>query len=820
MLFKKKNSLTDKFHSHGVLEFSNKGYHVRKDGAISIVWKIDAGNSLRFTEEDFEHYTTHFSKIINLTRDYTQIEFLYDKYESNWNSHLKTDLETKRPEIAKLMEIRRRDIGVKPFYTLDVYMTVTFNHLIEYKPPFRLDFFQGNGNGVHQLAKEKFTNDIRLIEDTAQMIESELSCFRFKRLSGHEITDLLKCYYNLTHKPAETNIREEYFNSDLIYKNVDPKFSDLSVGLDHLLLASMIELPDKAVNPIEVDKRFLRSPLEYFLGLPFALRVAVRIEKLPQEKAWNYVNVNKMINKPRFNNVADKKMEELEGDLDSDFEGVAKLVEFEKDFLANISLTVMTWNPDKSILVERQERLISAFTRFYNSRGMIEYGQEALNVFLSCAPGNYPYRKTTIRGAHLGHFVNFSDHFKGMNSGVPLINTNDAPVYYDLFSTDNANYNMLIVGPSGKGKSFFCNSLIFNYIAQGTPVLVLDLSGSYKPIAEVLRADYIEIDRRRPNYLDPFYYFNPLEHEHDSPEYLETLTYLQSYINLMIREDDKSRNITKDKKAIIYDVIEKFLQSHRDKELNIHQFWDFVRTEGHRYFEQEVEFYKYFLNTLGYYLHKSALKAYFEPENQNRLKIDSNARLDLIVFDLKGIEKEIELMPLYANLLSMLVMNALHQDYEKFLFILDESWKALESSDIIYGLIRETGRTSRKHFGSVGALTQNIADLKHGDLGASVLTNSYSKFLLPHTGEDIEVAIKALDMTKAEQRAFRNLKEREVLLCREGEPILFRIPFSNHDYWIWTTRPDEVDKRNKQMRYEPTVISAISALAESTYQKD
>jgi hypothetical protein len=105
--------------------------------------------------------------------------------------------------------------------------------------------------------------------------------------------------------------------------------------------------------------------------------------------------------------------------------------------------------------------------------------------------------------------------------------------------------------------------------------------------------------------------------------------------------------------------------------------------------------------------------------------------------------------------------------------------------------------------------------LQKGDLAASILTNSYSKFLLRHTGEDVEAAIAALDMTVAEQRAFRNLREREILLCRAGEPILFRLPFSQSDYWLWTTRPDEVSVRNQSLSRQPTIVGALSELVDA-----
>ena len=80
-------------------------------------------------------------------------------------------------------------------------------------------------------------------------------------------------------------------------------------------------------------------------------------------------------------------------------------------------------------------------------------------------------------------------------------------------------------------------------------MIVLDLSGSYKPLAEVLRSDYVQIDRRRPNYLDPFFYFDPRRFPQNSTEYLETFGHLQSFINLMIKREGESAVIGKDKKA-------------------------------------------------------------------------------------------------------------------------------------------------------------------------------------------------------------------------------------------------------------------------------
>ena len=816
MRFKNKTSFADRLPHFGILEEDGRGYLIRKDGAISIVWRIEPGNFLRLTEADYEQATARVGKLLGVIPPHTQIEFLYDKYESTWRDALPQP-SVNKPGIVKLAEMRERALGTTPYFEVATYLVVTFNYLVEYRPPHRFEFFDRFVNqSPRQLAQARLAQDIRSIEQVAEQIQREFNTFTFERLNADEITKLLIRYYNLAGVGA-ADVRPEYFNGDLMSKGMEVSRGDFAVGLEHVAVASMIELPGKGTNPIEVDKRFLKSPLEALLSLPFPLRLVVKLEKLTKEEARRYVQVNRWVNQPRFNTIADAKIAELDGveaiEGGTGLPGISHLIELDQDSLVDLSVTVMTWDADRHALVPRQERILSSFASFAESKGMIEVGLEALNVFLAAAPGNYLYRRIKMRSEHAGHFVNFTGHYQGaVNSGVPFISTNGALVYHDLFSIDNLNYNALVIGPSGSGKSFYANCLITKYLEQGVPVVILDLSGSYKPLAEAFGADYVAIDPRQPNQLDPFRYFGPEDARVDSPAYLDAITCLQSFLLLMLKDEQVS--IGKGQKAVIYGALERFFQNAGNTQ-SIRAFESFLKNQGNAVFGQEENLRRQLLGALDYYLGKSAAKPYFAEGNTNLLEVSLHGASDMIVFDLKGIEQLTELMPLYANILSMLVMATMHRDYEKFLFIMDEAWKALDRSAQIYELVKETGRTARKHYGSIVAISQNIADLQKGDLAASILTNSYSKFLLRHTGEDVEAAIAALDMTVAEQRAFRNLREREILLCRAGEPILFRLPFSQSDYWLWTTRPDEVNLRNQTLSRQPTIVGALSELVKA-----
>ena len=50
----------------------------------------------------------------------------------------------------------------------------------------------------------------------------------------------------------------------------------------------------------------------------------------------------------------------------------------------------------------------------------------------------------------------------------------------DLFARGASNYNWYVAAPTGKGKSFFVNYLVYNYFAEGVKIRIIDIGGSYK----------------------------------------------------------------------------------------------------------------------------------------------------------------------------------------------------------------------------------------------------------------------------------------------------------------------------------------------------
>ena len=74
----------------------------------------------------------------------------------------------------------------------------------------------------------------------------------------------------------------------------------------------------------------------------------------------------------------------------------------------------------------------------------------------------------------------------------------------DFYDKGSNNYNIYCAATSGAGKSFLVNYIIFNYLATGAFIRVIDIGGSYKKIADMMGANYLDFQAGTTICLNPF----------------------------------------------------------------------------------------------------------------------------------------------------------------------------------------------------------------------------------------------------------------------------------------------------------------------------
>lgn len=93
----------------------------------------------------------------------------------------------------------------------------------------------------------------------------------------------------------------------------------------------------------------------------------------------------------------------------------------------------------------------------------------------------------------------------------------------DVFANPSGNYNGIVVGKSGSGKSNFLNELIQRTLATAGRAWVIDVGGSYENLAAVLGGQYIRFTSESGLSLNPFWMVN-LNDEAEREEDLEMVT--------------------------------------------------------------------------------------------------------------------------------------------------------------------------------------------------------------------------------------------------------------------------------------------------------
>ena len=96
-----------------------------------------------------------------------------------------------------------------------------------------------------------------------------------------------------------------------------------------------------------------------------------------------------------------------------------------------------------------------------------------------------------------------------MDEGISLVANTGKKVKFNLFDSKSPNFNVLISGESGSGKSMFTQKLLKEMIDSGASALVIDLERSFKKLADYYVAktfskSFNPMAFRCPHYLKEF----------------------------------------------------------------------------------------------------------------------------------------------------------------------------------------------------------------------------------------------------------------------------------------------------------------------------
>lgn len=388
-------------------------------------------------------------------------------------------------------------------------------------------------------------------------------------------------------------------------------------------------------------------------------------------------------------------------------------------------------------------------------------------------------------------------------SGKPIhVDISDLPMKKGI----TTNRNKFILGPSGSGKSFFCNHMVRQYYEQGTHILLIDTGNSYEGLCQFIHAKtkgedgiYYTYTEETPIAFNPFY-TDDYVFDIEKKESLATLI-----LTLWKSGDEK---VTKTEVSELFASIGAYINKiTEDRSIvpSFNTYYEFMLDEYRQdLLSREIKVTREDFNIDNLL---TTLKHYYRGGEYDYL-LNSTDNIDLlskrfVVFEIDAIKDNKILFPVVTIIIMESFINKMRRlKDERKMIVIEEAWKAISSANMAE-FIKYLYKTVRKHFGEAVVVTQDPDDiLRSPVVRESIINNSDCKILLDQRKymNKFDAIQEALGLTNKEKEQILSINQnndpnrlyKEVWFGLGGMvSAVYATEVSLEEYYAYTTEATE-----------------------------
>lgn len=388
-------------------------------------------------------------------------------------------------------------------------------------------------------------------------------------------------------------------------------------------------------------------------------------------------------------------------------------------------------------------------------------------------------------------------------SGKPIhVDISDLPMKKGI----TTNRNKFILGPSGSGKSFFCNHMVRQYYEQGTHILLIDTGNSYEGLCQFIHTKtkgedgiYYTYTEETPIAFNPFY-TDDYVYDIEKKESLATLI-----LTLWKSGDEK---VTKTEVSELFASIGAYINKiTEDRSIvpSFNTYYEFMLDEYRQdLLSREIKVTREDFNIDNLL---TTLKHYYRGGEYDYL-LNSTDNIDLlskrfVVFEIDAIKDNKILFPVVTIIIMESFINKMRRlKDERKMIVIEEAWKAISSANMAE-FIKYLYKTVRKHFGEAVVVTQDPDDILRSPIvRESIINNSDCKILLDQRKymNKFDAIQDALGLTNKEKEQILSINQnndpnrlyKEVWFGLGGMvSAVYATEVSLEEYYAYTTEATE-----------------------------
>lgn len=407
--------------------------------------------------------------------------------------------------------------------------------------------------------------------------------------------------------------------------------------------------------------------------------------------------------------------------------------------------------------------------------------------YLECIPSfrGKNIKSHTVLGSNAIHFLPVFRPSPGDQRPIASFQTTSGGLYgIDPVDARLANYNWLVSGTSGSGKSFFVNSLLAQSSSIDPNIFIVDIGGSYNKLVQFLGGRVMSLEPGQGFELCPFF--------------------------IAKSDDPKEEQIRR------HHILQIFLEMLRvDNQLPTIEVRHLLQENLSGLFEME-ELPEHPITYLIQRLEKiegsdaRRLRMLLQPWKKGEFSgqfLDNRARPltedRILAFDLKGLTEFEDLSRVVQLIVCASLWARIRRNSLKHF-----SWIVLD--EVAFSLLKtqpefvdELVSTMRKYYAGAVIVVQDLEKVTSNPAGASILQNAQSKAILQQRGDPRNFAA-SLSLTQIDQWAIESLRREkgsfsDVFLIRDFERTVIRHVPSELEYWLNTTAPEDAQTMKSSM---------------------
>ena len=343
---------------------------------------------------------------------------------------------------------------------------------------------------------------------------------------------------------------------------------------------------------------------------------------------------------------------------------------------------------------------------------------------------------------------------------------NGSLIIFDRFSLEN--YNEVILGKSGGGKSYLVKLQALRALMFGADVIIIDPEEEYKGLTQSVGGDYISFSFSSDIHINPF----DLAGTNDDPQENDlqykigfTLTRL---VKLMVG------TTTAEEDAIIHNALElTYKQKGITYDVSTHKIEPPILEDLYKVF---VGMETQTAQNLALRLEKFVKGSFGTIFNQR-----SNIKLNnpMTAFSFKNLEDQIRSIAIF--IIVDFMWNTIKRNMKKRILIVDEAWylmKTQASAEFLW----DFAKRARKYNLGLTTITQDIEDFLSTDLGKTIVTNSSIQILMKQSPAAIDKLAEVFYLSEGEKSLLLSANVGEGLFFAGSSHVAMRVVSSDEEH--------------------------------------